>query len=462
MNTVTPIDQHPQFCQALVLHQAGKLREAAMIYAGLLESYPQSVALLVNLGGLLVQARKYAEAVPLLTQATQLAPDQPDAASNLGTALRSLGRHDEALALLERVVALNPGHANAWCNLGLLQKQLGRHAEARANIDRALALDPGLVVAHWGRGLLLLLEGDYAQGWPLYEYRWQALLKGSKRVFAQPLLPCVDAAGDPASLAGKRVLLHAEQGFGDTLQFLRYVPLIEALGAEVILEVQSPLKSIAASLPGSRLTLVRGDALPDFDWHCPLMSLPWVLGVAEPLATPPYLAVDPLHRARWQQRLGARVAPRIGLVWSGRATHGNDRNRSLELARLAPLLELPFEFHSLQKEYRPGDAAMLAALPGLMRHEEALEDFADTAALIEELDLLVSVDTSVVHLAGALGRPVWVLLPHVPDWRWLLDRSDTPWYPSARLFRQTRPGDWDTPLAALVEALTSRFRDARS
>lgn len=258
-------------------------------------------------------------------------------------------------------------------------------------------------------------------------------------------------------MANKTMLVCLEQGLGDFIQFVRYIPMIEAMGANVILEVHAALVPLIRTLNGSFKIITKGEALPDSDCYCPIMSLP--LAFRTTLETipneVPYLSTIPQKQIEWQRRLGSKVRTRVGLAWSGTSDHKNDYNRSISLRHLSPLLDLDIEFHSLQKEIRADDEAILMNSP-IHAHQEELLDFADTAALISELDLVISVDTSVAHLAGALGKPVWILLPYVPDFRWLLERSDSPWYPTARLFRQDRLGDWanviDKVLAELKAA----------
>jgi hypothetical protein len=260
-------------------------------------------------------------------------------------------------------------------------------------------------------------------------------------------------------LAHKTILLHAEQGLGDTIQFARYVPLLAAAGARVVLEVQAELKPLMASL-GSVITLIaRGETPPAFDVHCPLGSLPLATNTT-PASVPaqiPYLKADPDAVAAWSLRLEALPRPRIALAWSGNPAHENDRNRSITFARLAPLLDLPAAFISVQRDVRPADAMALAAESRVTALGEALHDFRDAAAVLALADLVVTVDTAVLHLAGAMGRPAWLLVPFAPDWRWGLQGDATPWYPDIRLFRQTRPGDWDEVIARVGAALRGTF-----
>jgi hypothetical protein len=255
-------------------------------------------------------------------------------------------------------------------------------------------------------------------------------------------------------------LAQAEQGFGDVIQFCRYIPMLENLGAKVLIQAPPSLLSLLATLPGNHTLIANGETVPTTDFRCPLMSLP--LAFKTTLETipsgVPYLSSDPAKRSAWRQKLGEKTKPRIGIAWSGRMSHINDRNRSLPLRDLEPLLQLPFEFHSLQKECRRDDGLFLSSLPQVKNHQEELIDFSDTAALISEMDLVLSVDTSVAHLAGALGKPLWLLLPFLPDFRWLLNRPDSPWYPTAVLFRQTSQGDWGKVVGKVLDRLKSEFK----
>ena len=297
-------------------------------------------------------------------------------------------------------------------------------------------------MAHCNAAALRLLRGDFARGWPDYEWRWmkQSVVLAN-RMFTQPLW-----RGEP--IAGKTILLHGEQGLGDTIQFCRYVPLVAARGARVILEVQKPLQALINGL-GAAQVIAKGDPLPQFDLHCPLLSLPLAFGTT--METIPsanaYLAAPVQPSTAWQARLAATPRPRIGLAWSGRAGHERDRERSIGLRAFLPLLETGATIVSLQKEVRAEDAIVLKDRGDILNAGEELGDFSDTAALMSQLDLVISVDTSAAHLAGALGKPVWILVTHIPDWRWLLERDDSPWYPTARLFRQDATGTWDGALA---------------
>jgi hypothetical protein len=300
---------------------------------------------------------------------------------------------------------------------------------------------PDFADAHYNEAHSRLLTGDLRRGFEKFEWRWEIEpYAGFKREFAQPQWVGTE------EIAGKTILLHAADGFGDTLHLCRYTPLVAAWGAHVILEVQKSLQELMGSLAGGAQVLARGDPLPEFDLQCPLLSLPRAFGTelaTIPSATP-YLFVPPPRADSWNARLGPPHRPRIGLAWSGDPTHSNDRNRSIALDRLLPLVNgVDATFVSVQREVRPGDAAVLRSRSDILHFGAELKDFSDTAALISNLDLVVSVDTSVAHIAGALAKPVWILLTFLPDWRWLLDREDSPWYPTARLFRQDDTRRWD-------------------
>jgi len=300
-----------------------------------------------------------------------------------------------------------------------------------------------------------MLTGDFDRGWQKIEWGWiAARQRNVKRSFAQPQL------FGSHELKGKTVLLHAEQGFGDMIQFCRYVPLVAERGARVILEVYEPLRELMGSLPGVAQIVTTGEPLPDYDLHCPLLSLPLALGAGSATiqSQTPYMRASPQTVTDWNDRLGPRHRPRIGLAWSGRPSHDNDHNRSMRLSTLlSPLACFDATFVSLLKDVRGDDAPVLQDSDVLDFGKE-LKTFADTAALIANLDLIITVDTSVAHLAGALAKPVWILLPFTPDWRWLLDRDDSPWYPTARLFRQDETREWDGVMARVRAALDDALR----
>ncbi len=430
-------------------------------------------------------------------RALAIRPDHPEGLTTRGLALAALGRFEAALESHERALALRPDYLQALNNAGVALDALDRTDQALARFDAALALDPGFAEAAFNSALALLRAGRWAEGWRRHEARWRR--KGEPG----PTYPDASLWLGGTELEGRTILLHAEQGLGDTLQFCRYAPIAKALGARVILEVQPPLKTLLAGLEGVDQVIGVGEPVPPFDHHTPLLSLPLALSAPPPPAhpresgdpglsrlaaskrvprssgrrpdskawvpafagmsgdrfvpEPPYLDADPSRADVWRTRLPPSGAPRIGLVWAGNAAHGNDRNRSIPAEALAPLIaaaqNIGVQMISLQKEVRPADLAWLEQTPDLLRVEDQLTDFADTAALISICDLVISVDTSVAHLAGALGQPLWVLLPKPCDWRWMSNREDTPWYPRARLFRQAEPGDWARVLGRVARAL---------
>jgi tetratricopeptide (TPR) repeat protein len=400
-------------------------------------------------GNALLRLGRPAQALQAFKAALALSPQDATLHTNLANAYEALDRPAEALKSVERALALAPRLATAHVNRGNILQGLGRHAQAIGAYDRAIGLDAGSVDAHWNRALCHLLTGDYAAGWAGYEWRWRRGARETRpRGFPQPLW-----LGDQ-DLAGRTILLHAEQGLGDCIQFVRYVPQVAARGGRVVLEAPAALTPLLRDLPGVEALVARGDPLPAFDLHCPLMSLPLALGQPHPAPEPrPYLSADPTRAAAWAERLGAATSPRVGLVCSGSPTHGKDAQRSIPFATLAAALPAGPEYHLLQKDLREGDRAALAARPEIRVWAETLGDFADTAALAAHMDLIVSVDTSVAHLAGAIGAPVWVLLPADPDWRWGLGRETTPWYPEMRLYRQVTRGDWNRPLKQIAKDL---------
>jgi tetratricopeptide (TPR) repeat protein len=432
----------------IFLQGRGQLAEAEACYRRAIELVPNFAAAMSNLGAVLAERGRLEEASGWYSRAIAERADFPDAHNNLGATMAKLDRVEEAEALHRRAIALKPDFADAHYNLGVALHGQGRFDEALAGYAEAVRLNPDYVDARWNRAFLLLTMGRFAEGWREHEWRWRRKHQ-PPRSFPQPLWK-----GEP--IDGRTILLHNEQGTGDTLQFVRYAPLVAARGARVLLQVQRPLaRLVRASLDSGIEVLAEGDLLPPFDLHSPLLSLPLCLATTlENIpARIPYLAADPAAAARWRARIGPAPGLKVGLVWAGNAQHKNDRNRSIALERLLPVIdEVKARWFSLQVGERAGDLTRLA--PGRISNlADRFIDFAETAAVIDNLDLVISVDTAVAHLAGALGKPVWVLLPAVPDWRWLLGRADSPWYPTARLFRQPARGDWDSVMRALREAL---------
>ncbi|MBF0623891.1 MAG: tetratricopeptide repeat protein [Magnetococcales bacterium] len=435
-----------------VLRKAGRIPEALAAYRQALAVRPDYAEALNNMGVAHQKGGDLTTAATLLEQAVGLNPDAADVVSNLGNVLMDLDRPGEALAAHLRAVALDPDRATVFSNLGKTFHDLGQFDQALHQYDQAIALDPQAARAHLNRAHLLLLLGRFADGWTEHEWRWQEDQSHPfRRGFSQP-------QWDGGPLAGRSILLHAEQGLGDTLQMVRFLPWVASRGGRVILECQPLLKSLLERLHNMKSLIVKGDPLPPFDTHMPLLGLPRVYGLTAdniPLAAgylPPPPPPGPL-----EEPLPPATGPRVGLVWRGNPDHLNDRNRSIDPARLARLWqELPhIQWVSLQ--VGPGADGLDRVSGGERVRRVALPGFTATARWLMALDLVISVDTSVAHLAGALGRPVWTLITRVPDWRWGLTGETTPWYRSMRLLRQTERGDWDGVLERVTAELARLF-----
>jgi tetratricopeptide (TPR) repeat protein len=413
--------------------------EAIAAFDAVLAQAPRHVQALINRGNARAGMGQAEPALVDYEAALALAPGHPLALYNRGNALSALGRERDALAAYDGALAAAPNHPNAWANRGMVLAALNRHQDALASYGRALALQPDNADVHFNAALSLLTMGDYARGLAEYEWRWKRAGMGARKDLRKPLWQ------GETPLAGKTILLHAEQGLGDTVMFARYAPLLARAGARVVLEVEPELKGLLAGLEGVTAVVGRAEPLPPFDVHCPLTSLPLACRteLSKVPADIPYLHASESLVAKWRSRLDGVPAPYVALAWSGRATHVNDRNRSLSLSQLEPLLEADdVRFVSIQHELRPADAEILAREPRIAHLGAELADFADTAAVLSLADLVICVDTSIAHVAGALGRPTWVLLPFQPDWRWTLESETSPWYPGMRLFRQPAPGQW--------------------
>jgi tetratricopeptide (TPR) repeat protein len=481
---------HPHFAAAhtnlgcalndLLQHQA-----AIASYERAIQLKPESPNAWFNRGIALNDLRQYLAAIDSYDQAIRCKPDYAEAWDNRGNALNALKQHQAAIDSHDRALQLRPDFAKAWYHRGIALVDLkqyrvavdsydraiqhqpdyamayvnrgnalseqGQHQAATESHGMALKIKPDFAEAGWNQSLCLLKLGDFGPGWEAYEWRWKNADSGARvRLFPQPLW-----LGD-TPLQDKTVLLHSEQGLGDTLQFYRYAKKVSDLGARVILEVQKPLLGLLSGLEGVAQLLAQGSDLPAFDFHCPLLSLPWAFktDLASMPAPLPRLVADSAKLATWRGRLGPRNKPRVGVVWSGSTAHRNDGNRSLALSNFVSCMGDEFQYVSLQQELRDADRQALQAQPSLLHFGAELIDFTDTAALCALVDLVVTVDTSVAHLAGAMGKPVWILLPFNPDWRWLLERADSPWYPTARLYRQEHIGAWDEVLRRVRHDMT--------
>lgn len=406
---------------------------------------------------LLQERRKqWQDAFESMQQALRLDRSQAAYWHDAGLALHAQDRYEDALRYYDEALLVDHAYVDAHVSRGTALARLRQYDEAIDSYRRALRLQPDDVDAKVNQALSLLVLGKMQDAWPFYEWRWE----GPK---ADPYRhEHIPAWNGGSSLHGKRLLLWAEQGQGDTIQFVRYVQQMVEAGANVVLEVQASLRALMASLPmAGRITLLSvGDPIPPVDVQLPLMSLPLICNteMANIPAPVPYLHATPTQQAQWGNRIDALSSPgrlRIGLVCSGNAGNTNDVRRSIALERFAPLLDArsDTDFFVIQPDLRPADAAYLQVQPALQGLGDDIHDFSDTAAVLAQCDLLISVDTAAAHLAGAMGRPVWLALPFAPDWRWFLGRADSPWYPSAKLFRQSRAGEWDDVMMAMRAAL---------
>ncbi len=434
--------------------QQGRLDAADAVLDGILAEEPQQPGALHQKGIVAFRRGRAAEAAELMERSIALAPGSALFHRNLCEVYRALGRRDEALAAGRRAVALDPDDPHCHHNLGVLHYDRVEPAEAIGCAERALALDAQFAGAHFGIAEASLLTGDFARGWD--EYEWRSRLAG-----VPPLMPPGDQPqwdGRPLG-HGKTLLLIADQGYGDVIQFARYIPWAAARCPDIAIACSAELQPVVAQLPGAGVIFDHWERAPDFAAFCPLSSLPRLAGTKlETIpAAIPYLRADEGKFASWAERLWAllpRGYSRIGIAWAGRPTHRNDLRRSTRLATFAPLASLPgVALVSLQKGPAQAEIGTYWGRAPLLNLGPELHDFADTMAVIECLELVVTVDTSVGHLAGAMGRPAWIMLPYAPDWRWLLDRADSPWYPTARLFRQGPERLWEPVMAAIAAEL---------
>jgi tetratricopeptide (TPR) repeat protein len=447
--TLKPDSPETHFSLGNAFKEQGNSEAAIQSYRRALSLKPDYAEAYLNHGAVLQKQGLFKEAVDNYKKALSFNPVYAEAYCNLGNAMRYLGELDEALINYRRSLEINPNLVEAHCNQGVVLADLGRYDEALASYEASLQLQADYARAHMYESLARLVLADFALGWKKYEWRWKVDGKKEWRHFDAPLWLGKE------SLCGKTILLHAEQGYGDTIQFCRYAKLVAGKGAKVFLEVQSGLEILLSGLAGVSQIVVKGEPLPLFDYHCPLLSLPLAFGTGlnSIPADVSYLVSDPVRVSAWRIKLGKQNKLRVGFVWSGNRAHKNDRNRSVALSTLVRLMPDQLQCVCLQKEVSEGDRRIAETEGGMLVFDNELTDFAETAALVSLMDLVVAVDTSVAHLAGAMGKPVWLLLPFDPDWRWLLGRSDSPWYPSARLFRQPATGDWGSVMSMVSEAL---------
>ncbi|HEX5127922.1 MAG TPA: tetratricopeptide repeat protein [Rhodocyclaceae bacterium] len=442
-----------------LLRSIGRYDDALKNYDVAIKFRPDYIDAHNNRGATLHDLKRYDAALASYDIALEIDANSAAAWNNRGGTLHWSDRLDEALACFDRALVIQPDYADAHNNRGFILKDMHRYDEALACYDRAIALDPDNPTAYWNMATLKILVGDYEEGWRLHEWRTKLEEPEVKMVkprhFAQP------SWSGSESLEHKTILLHAEQGFGDVIQFCRYALLVEAMGAKVILEVYPPLVQLLSTLSSTLRVIERGAALPVFDYHYPLLSLPFACGtkVDSIPAKIPYLSADAGKRQQWRNRLGEKKRRRIGLVWTGNPDNATNMRRSIPLEDLLALCESDGEYrrdeyHCLQKEISAADRALLEAR-NIPTYSAQLNDFSDTAALVAEMDIIVTVCTSIAHLAGALGKPTWILLCYSAHFMWFAEREDSPWYPTARLFRQVRWGDWPSAVAKAKMALST-------
>jgi tetratricopeptide (TPR) repeat protein len=436
-----PASGEAAFRSGCLLRELGRFDEALACLDRSAELQSDHAPTFAMRGLVLAKLKRFEQAIADYERAIALDPNNVDACANLGNALRALAQPERALAWYDRSLSIAPNIANAT-NRAMTLTELGRFDEAKAAFEQAMAIDPNHPTLLWNFSLLQLWFGDYEAGWRGREARWQ----NAEIAASYPKLNTPMWLGEEP-VAGKTVVVCQDEGMGDAIQFARYVPMLAARGANIILVVEEPLCPLLKGLRGVSHCLPKkqGMTVPPFDFHIAIDSLPLVFGTR--LDTIPaakaYLPLPDAGRVQaWEDRLGRREMLRVGLVWSGNPKHSNDRNRSIPLRLLSTIMDADAMFVSLQKAPRPQDVATLRERSDIVDHAALLTDFTETAALVSCLDLVITVDTSVAHLAAALGRPTWILLPYVADWRWLLGRDDSPWYPTVRLFRQTAPRDY--------------------
>lgn len=437
-----------------IYHAQNKLQKAVDSYTLAIESDALYPAPLNNRGVAKHKLEKFQSAISDFRSSIILNPRYCEAYNNLGVSLQRIGQLEEALSAYTKSLEICPEYYEALNNRGTVLKELHQFEGALIDFDKAIETNTNYAPdAILNKSLLLLLLGNLKPGWKLYESRWDTVTHSKfKRNFSQPLWLGIE------SLNQKTILLHSEQGLGDTIQFCRFAPIISELGANVVLEVQPELTELLKSLPGKVKVLEKGAALPHFDYHCPLMSLPFALStdINSIPRNVPYLKPSDKAIKKWRSKLGISKRPLVGLVWRGGKQNSNDHNRSMELLEIVTSVPPKYDLVSLQKDIFSEDKRSLSSLANIQQFGDELVNFLDTAALIQQLEVIITVDTSVAHLAGAMGKPTCLLVPYLPDFRWLLGRKDSPWYPNVKIFRQTNTRSWDAPLSKIREYLNER------
>ncbi len=423
----------------VVYHKLERFDKAILCFEKGIRSNPQSAELFLNAGVSILKSRQPTKALTHFEKAISLRSGYLEAHLNKAIALEEFQRYPEACESLTQAISASPQAALAYATRAYFFAKQNRLTEAIADLEKAICLQPEDVPTHVLLAVVSLLSGDYARGWQESEWRW----KRKENAPVQRNLPGKLWLGTE-SLEGKTLFVHFEQGLGDSIQFCRLLSLLQGKAGKVVFEVQGSLLPLLADLPGTHQTIAHGDPIPPYDFFCPLMSLPLAfrIDLSNLPAPQSYLHACPHLLRTWQQRLGPKKRPRVGLAWSGNPQHPDDANRSASLQSLLPWLPAELEWIVIQKEIRPEDQAFLQNWEGVRLFPEELTNFSQTAALLSCLDLVLTVDTSLAHLGGALGIPTWIMVPFFPDWRWLLHRTDSPWYPSVRLYRQLAFGDW--------------------
>lgn len=436
----------------LIYQEKEQFNEAVEYYEKALQLNPNLPDSYLNLGFVLQKTGRIDEGIIYYKKALKFNPNDTNVYYNLGIAFQEKGQLGEAIQYYQKALELNPNDADIYCNLGFALQENRQPDEAIKYYQKALQLNPHHATAHLNMALALLLTGNFRDGWRQYEWRWQTYLASSKRNFSQPLW-------DGSDIKGRTILLYDEAGFGDYIQFIRYAPLVAQYGGKIVFECHKELTSLLQSAEGIQEIVGRGEELPKFDVHCPLSSLPLIFDTTlESIpAKIPYICVESKLIQKWKNKVQHdEFKTKIGLVWAGRSISSCSLETFSLIARIDNIT-----FYSLQK----GEAEKQAKNPpkgmSVIDLTEDINDFSDTAALIENLDLVITIDTAVAHLAGALGKPVWTLLPFMPDWRWMLNRDTSPWYPTMRLFRQSSPGDWKPVIANVADELEKIIKSKR-
>jgi Tetratricopeptide repeat len=453
-----PFNPEKVFQRALAFHHEGKLKEAESLYQTLMEFFPKEPGIISIMGTLLLQKGNHEEGVKLLLKSLSLNPHQADVLYNLGIEYQNQAKYQDALDCYDRSIKLNSSNPQVFLNKGNTLKDLKRFNDSISSYDQAIKLAPSLASAYWNKALTKIHLGEYEEGWRLYEWGWQCGERGDERFFTKPKW-----LGE-TSIKNKTILIVQEQGYGDFIQFARYIPLLKALGANVIVQCSDNLAPLISTIQCD-FEIVNGvETTTNFDMYCPVVSLPLAFKTTlEKIPNQvPYLFTHIDKKQKWQEILGEKKKPRIGIAWSGSLTNKIDNNlasrRNIPLQELRILFDSDIDFHVIQREIRPEDLVFGTTLNNLHFHQDQLLDFSETAALIQEMDLVISTCTSIAHLSGALNKETIVMLPYSADYRWMESRIDSPWYPSVRLIRQTKIGDWTDAILQLSSLVSAKFK----